>query len=62
VLALWTRYRTIVLRALAIVVVWYAGVYLWRQWQSASREHLRVTLGVPSLLLASVIVLSTYML
>ena len=59
-LALWTRYRKLILRALAIVVVWYAGVYLWRQWQSASREQLRVTLGVPSLLLASVIVLSTY--
>jgi len=58
--ALWARHRTLVLRALAIVVVWYAGVYLWRQWESASRTQLRVAVDVPSLLLASVVVLSTY--
>jgi hypothetical protein len=60
--ALWSRYRTLILRALAVVVVGYAGVYLWRQWQSASRAELRVALDVPSLLLASVVVLSTYVL
>jgi len=60
--ALWTRYRTLVLRALAIVVVWYAGVYLWRQWESASRAELHVTINVSCLLIASVIVLSTYVL
>jgi len=45
-LALWARYRTLVLRALAVVVVWYAGVYLWRQWESASRAELRVSINV----------------
>lgn len=58
--ALWWRYRTLILRTLAVVVVVYAGIYLWRQWQSASREQLRVALDIPSLLLASAIVLSTY--
>jgi hypothetical protein len=62
VVALWTRYRTIILRALAIVVVGYAAVYLWRQWQSASREQLHVAIDVPALLIASLIVLSTYVL
>jgi hypothetical protein len=52
--------RKFVLRALAIVVVAFAGLYLWRQWQSASREQLRVSLDVPRLLFASVIVLATY--
>jgi len=60
--ALWTRHRTLVLRALAIVVVWYAGVYLWRQWESASRAELHVSIDVSCLLIASVIVLSTYVL
>lgn len=52
--------RTFILRALAVVVVAFAGLYLWKQWQSASREQLRVSLDVPWLLLASAIVLATY--
>lgn len=52
--------RKFILRALAVVVVAFAGLYLWRQWQSASREQLRVSLDVPWLLIASVIVLATY--
>ncbi len=43
-----------------MVVVAFAAVYLWRQWQSASREQLRVSLKLPWLLLASLLVLATY--
>ena len=59
-LAQWTRFRSIILRGLAIVVVAFASVYLWRLWQSASREQLRVAISVPWLLAASGIVLATY--
>jgi uncharacterized membrane protein YbhN (UPF0104 family) len=52
--------RTVVLRALAVVVVVFAAIYLWKQWQSASREQLRVALDIPWLALASAIVLATY--
>lgn len=60
VLTLWTRYRTIILRVLAVVLVAFAALYLWRQWQSASREQLHVAINIPCLLIASVIVLATY--
>lgn len=54
------RIRTFAVRALAVVVVAFAALYLWRLWQSASREQLRVSLSVPWLLLASLVVLATY--
>jgi uncharacterized membrane protein YbhN (UPF0104 family) len=59
-LALWRRVRTPVLRMLAVVVVVLSGVYLWRQWQSASRAQLHVTIDVPWFTLASGVFFATY--
>jgi glycosyltransferase 2 family protein len=59
--AFWSRWRTIILRALTIVVVAFAGVYLWRQWQSASREQLHVSIDVPWFAAATLLFLATYL-
>jgi glycosyltransferase 2 family protein len=58
--ALWPRIRVLVLRVLAVVVVLFAALYLWRQWQSASRQQLHVAIDVPWFLLASGTFFATY--
>jgi uncharacterized membrane protein YbhN (UPF0104 family) len=45
-----------------VVVLWFAGQRLWQQWANTNRADLRVTLDLPRLIVASVIVLATYLL
>jgi uncharacterized membrane protein YbhN (UPF0104 family) len=45
-----------------VVVVWFAGQHLWQQWANTNRADLHLTLDPPRLLVASVIVLATYLL
>src|SRR5881227_2489813 len=44
------------------IVVWFAGARLWQQWNQTSRGGLRISLDVPLLLIASLIVFATYLL
>lgn len=48
--------------AILVVVLWFAGQRLWQQWTNTNRADLRVTLDLPRLILASLIVLATYLL
>ncbi|HMA24270.1 MAG TPA: lysylphosphatidylglycerol synthase transmembrane domain-containing protein [Gemmatimonadaceae bacterium] len=54
------RIRPAVLRTLAVVVVVFAAVALWRQWESASRQQLRFSIDLRWLTAASLLFLATY--
>jgi hypothetical protein len=56
-----TRWRVVQL-ALTLALVCFAGWQLWRQWSHASRAELRVDIQPVWLLVASLLVLGTYML
>jgi glycosyltransferase 2 family protein len=55
---LWRVGQTLVVA----IVVWFAGARLWQQWNQTSRGDLRISLDVPLLLIASLIVFATYLL
>jgi uncharacterized membrane protein YbhN (UPF0104 family) len=55
---LWRVGQTLVVA----IVIWFAGARLWQQWNQTSRGGLRISLDLPLLLIASLIVLATYLL
>jgi glycosyltransferase 2 family protein len=55
---LWRVGQTLVVA----VVIWFAGTRLWQQWNQTSRGDLRISIDVPLLLIASLIVFATYLL
>ena len=55
----WWRFAQAVI---LVVVLWFAGQRLWQQWANTNRADLHVTLDPARLIVASVIVLATYLL
>ena len=55
---LWRVAQTVIVAA----VLWFAGDRLWQQWHQTSRSDLHLSLDVPLLLVASLIVFATYLL
>lgn len=55
----WWRVAQVIV---SVVVLWLAGLRLWHQWIETNRADLHVSFDVPWVLVASVVVLVTYLL